>query len=201
MVREPVQAVPSRLVERLGKVRILVVPYLACREAGDEVAFEKPQGEKHSTVWLEREGQIDLLLSCRDLDAHDTGFELLATLAELTRSRLTLDELGRFTRLLEQELEQNIQGEIDDEALEAKQSLLERRRASRPTNLFESYRDVAFTSTLAEYLHGLWHDVQIRVGPNHLPVAALRQRMTLMAELFPPNPGCQVFSEELEKNG
>jgi hypothetical protein len=41
--------------------------------------------------------------------------------------------------------------------------------------------------------------VQIRIGPEHLPVAQLRRRMNLMAELFPPNPGYRVFDEAVEK--
>jgi len=53
--------------------------------------------------------------------------------------------------------------------------------------------------TAAEYIHGLWHDVQIRVGADHLPVEQLRRRMNLMAELFPPNPGYRVFDETVEK--
>ena len=66
----------------------------------------------------------------------------------------------------------------------------------RPRETFSHYRDVSFVSTVAEYMHGLWHDVQIRVGPKHLPVADLRRRMNLLAELFPPNPGYRVFAEE-----
>jgi hypothetical protein len=41
--------------------------------------------------------------------------------------------------------------------------------------------------------------VQIRVGPEHLPVAQLRRRMELMTELFPPNDGYRVFDETVEK--
>jgi len=63
---------------------------------------------------------------------------------------------------------------------------------------FERYRDVSFAGTAAEYIHGLWHDVQIRIGPDHLPVAQLRRRMNLMAKLFPPNPGYRVFDETVE---
>jgi hypothetical protein len=48
-------------------------------------------------------------------------------------------------------------------------------------------------------MHGLWHDVQIRVGPEHLPLRPLRQRVRLLADLFPPNPGYNVFARELEE--
>lgn len=194
MVREPARAVPQTIARRLGKLRILLVPFIACFPTGDMVAFANPEGDKHSAVWLENKGRIDLLVSCRDLDAHDTGWEFLASVAELLRARLTPDELERYTSLLQEELGMGFGGEIDEEAYEAKQALRKRGRRSRTGAQFLKYRDVSFTGTCAEYMHGLWHDVQIRVGPEHLPVPVLRNRMTLMADLFPPNPGYQLFA-------
>jgi hypothetical protein len=199
MVRDPAQAVPAAIAERLGKVRVLIVPFVACSEEGDLVSFVKPAGESHTAVWLEGEERITIVLTCRELDAHDTGFEFLASVGELLRVRLSDAELGRFSRLLEDELRAGVSGEIDEETLAAKQPLLSSgpRRMSRER--FRRYRDAAFASTVAEYLHGLWHDVQIRTGPEHLPLAPLRRRMNLLAELFPPNPGYKVFADELEE--
>src|SRR5271169_6945208 len=48
MVREPVQAVPAAMAQRLGKLRVLAVAYLACLESGDVVARHKPKGEAHT---------------------------------------------------------------------------------------------------------------------------------------------------------
>jgi hypothetical protein len=199
MVREPADAVPESIAQRVGKLRVLLVPYVACFPAGDVVAFSQPEGEKHSAVWLEGQDRIDLVLACRDFDAHDTGFELLASVAELLRPRLTAAEMERYRDLLEQEFSQGGNGEIDRDAYEAKQPLRSRGRWLRAGTSFNKYRDVSFVSTCAEYMHGLWHDVQIRLGPEHLPVSALRQRMTLMAEMFPPNAGYLLFAEEEER--
>ena len=200
MLREPAQAVPETVAQRLAKLRVLVVPFVACSDNGDLVCFSKPSGETHSAVWVERGDCIHLVLPCRELDAHDTGFEFLASIAELLRPRLKASELEAYTRILEEELRADARGEIDEEAAAAKQPL-SRNRALRAKNQeqFEHYRDVSFVSTLAEYLHGLWHDVQIRVGPEHLPVAQLRRRMDALAEMFPPNPGYRVFAEDLEE--
>lgn len=198
MVREPALAVPQAIARRLGNLRILLVPFVACFPTGDLVAFSSPDGEKHSTVWLESKSRIDLILACRDLDAHDTGCEFLASVAELLRSRLTAEELERYTSLLVEELRSGFDGEIDEDAYEAKQPLRRRGRWSQAGTQFAKYRDISFTSTCAEYMHGLWHDVQIRLGPEHLPVPALRKRMTLLAEMFPPNPGYKLFAEAEE---
>jgi hypothetical protein len=195
MVREPARAIPQAIARRLGNLRILLVPFVACYPTGDMVAFSSPEGEKHSAVWMENRNRIDLVLACRDLDPHDTGWEFLASVAELLRSRLTSEEMERYTTLLQEELGQGFEGEIDEDAYEAKQPLRRRSRWSRSGPQFLKYRDVSFTSTCAEYVHGLWHDVQIRMGPEHLPVPVLRRRMILMSEMFPPNPGYQLFAE------
>ncbi len=199
MVREPAQAVPAAMAERLGKVRVLAVPYIACLESGDIITRLKPKGEAHTAAWVETEGRINVLLACRELDAHDTGFEFLGSVAELLRPRLTGSELAAYNRLLEEEIRTGVRGEIDEDALNAKQAYLASRTARRHRPQFDQYRDISFVSTAAEYIHGLWHDVQIRVGPEHLPVAQLRRRMDLLAEQFPPNPGYHVFDEAIEK--
>jgi hypothetical protein len=200
MVREPAHAVPASVAQRLGKVRVLMVPFVACMESGDLVCFSKPDGETHSAVWVESDERVNLVLSCRELDSHDTGFEFLASISELLRPRLAAAELEGYTQLLETELQMKVSGEIDEDAAAAKQPLLRNRALRRHSGEhFERYRDTSFASTLAEYMHGLWHDVQIRLGPEHLPYPQIRQRMELMAELFPPNPGYRVFAEELEK--
>jgi hypothetical protein len=199
MVREPAQAVPAAIAQRLGKLRVLVVPYIACMDSGDAVCYSKPEGETHTAAWVETSERLHLLLSCRELDAHDTGFEFLASVAELLRPRLFPSELDAYARLLDEEIRQGVRGEIDEDAFAAKQSVPGSRSWRRGRAQFEHYRDISLVSTVAEYMHGLWHDVQIRVGPEHLPLLQLRRRMNLMAELFPPNPGYRVFAEELEK--
>jgi hypothetical protein len=175
------------------------VAYIACLETGDVVCRQKPTGEAHTAAWVETPERINLLLACRELDAHDTGFELLGSVAELLRARLTPSEVGAYSQMLEEEIRHGVRGEIDEDALNAKQAYLPIRAGRRSRAQFERYRDVSFISTTAEYMHGLWHDVQIRVGPEHLPVAQLRRRMDLMAELFPPNDGYRVFDETVEK--
>jgi hypothetical protein len=199
LVREPAQAVPAAVANRLGKLRVLIVPYLACAEPGDLVSFVKPEGETHTVVWLEANDQINLILAGRELTPHDVGFEFLAGIAELLGARLSPTERARYGRLLDEELQRGVTGEIDEDALGAKQRLLAYQTWRRRRTLFDRYGEMSFAGTLAEYMHGLWHDVQIRVGPEHLPLPALRHRLDLLAEMFPPNPGYRVFAEDLEE--
>jgi len=199
MVREPAQAVPVRIAERLGALRVLVVPYIACLPSGDTVSTAKPKGDSHTAAWVQTSDRTHLVLACREVDAHDTGFELLASVAELLRPRLSVAEFAAYDELLEEELRHGVRGEIDEDSLSAKQALLAVRPWRRTRLQYEPYRDVSLVSTLAEYMHGLWHDVQIRVGPQHLPLEQLRRRMTLMSKQFPPNPGYAVFAKDLEE--
>jgi len=199
MVREPAQAVPNGIADRIGPLRVLIVPYIGCAEAGDEVCVAKPEGETHTAAWVDTSERTNLLLACREVDAHDTGFEFLASIAELLRPRLTASELAAYDKLLDEELRHGVRGEIDEESLTAKQALLAIRPWRRSRLQYEPYRDISLVSTVAEYMHGLWHDVQIRVGAEHLPLQQLRRRMTLLSDLFPPNPGYVVFAKELEE--
>ncbi|HUI41363.1 MAG TPA: hypothetical protein VL523_05290, partial [Terriglobia bacterium] len=162
MVREPAQAVPDAIAERVGPVRVLIVPYVACTKDGDFVTFTKPEGESHTSVWVAGEGATQVLLACREMDAHDTGFELLASVAELLRPRLTPGEMAEFEGLLEAELREGVTGEIDEEAARAKQAFAARSGRRKAREEFEYYRDASMVESLAEYMHGLWHDVQIR---------------------------------------
>ena len=199
IVREPAQAVPEAAAKHLGKVRVLVVPYLVCSESGDSVSTVKPEGETHTAVWVEASDQINLVLAGRELNSHDVGFEFLASVAELVRARLSAAEMARYGKLLDEELQRGVTGEIDEDTLAAKQRLLTYQTWRRRRAQFDRYCDTSFAGTLAEYMHGLWHDVQIRVGPEHLPLPALRRRLELLTEMFPPNPGYHLFAEDLEE--
>lgn len=198
MVREPARAVPAALAERLGKVRVLIVPFIGCSDAGDSVCQAKPSGETHTAVWSEEQGRLNLVLAGRELDAHDTGFELLASVAQMVLPKLTGEEMSGYAALIDAELGAKIGGEIDKESLNAKAAFLKQRESagSRAAKRLAQYVDTSLAGTLAEYMHGLWHDVQIRVGPEHLPVEQLQKRMMWLASLFPPNPGYDLFARE-----
>ena len=140
MVREPAQAVPAVIAQRIGPLRVLMVPYIACVESGDVICPVKPKGETHTAAWVETSERTNLLLACREVDAHDTGFEFLASVAELLRPRLTISELSQYEELLDEELRHGVRGEIDEESVTAKRSLLAIRSWRRSRAQYERYR-------------------------------------------------------------
>lgn len=182
VLSEPAAAIPAFAAARLGSLRVFAVPYIACGGTAEFVSTEAPEGESHSSLWLEGAGGgFDLFLAFREADAHDTGFELLAAVGELLVPRLADEEFVRYAHLLERELREGATGEIDEDTLAARDS-------ADP-----AYINASIAATLAEYMHALWHDVEVRTGPEHLAPQFLRQRFELFAELFPPNPGDKLF--------
>ncbi len=136
MCANPCKPIPAAIAPRLGKIRILAVAYIACLDSGDVVCRQKPSGEAHTAAWVETPERINLLLACRELDAHDTGFELLGSAAELLRPRLTPSELATYSQMLEEEIRHGTRGEIDEDALLAKQAPCPpARAAARAPNL------------------------------------------------------------------
>jgi len=181
VLAEPAASVPASAAARLGKLRIFAAPFISCQGGEDFISVQKPEGEMHSSVWLEKRGGTDLFLAFFDMPEHDVGFELLAAVAELVLRQMTGREFERYLALLERELREAITGEIDEEALEAKQTGA------------EDYPLRSFCGTFADYVHALWHDVEIRQGEMHLPARFLRKRFELLRGLFPPNPGYALF--------
>lgn len=181
VLREPAASVPAALAELLGQLCLYAVPYIGCEGSRFFMASEQPAGEDHSSVWLELTDGIHLFLAFEGSTAHDTGFELLAAVGELAVPRLDDARFSAYAQLLSRELAEGAQGEIDEDAFAAKQATV------------IDYTAVSLASTIAEYVHALWHDVELRQGPEHLGPEWIRRRFELLAEWFPPNTGQQLF--------
>lgn len=89
VLAEAAAAVPASAAARIGELRIFAVPFISCQGKEDFIAVQRPEGELHSSVWLEKRGGTDLFLAFFDVPEHDVGFELLAAVAELVLPQLT----------------------------------------------------------------------------------------------------------------
>jgi hypothetical protein len=103
--------------------------------------------------------------------------------------------------LLCDEISMGIEGEIDEQALKEKRSLLESRSHANRVKRLTRYGCASFAGTVAEYMHCLWHEVTVRTGPDFLPVRPLRRRLELMARWFPPNRGYRLFPASRRRAG
>ena len=174
------RAVPAAMAARLGPCRIRVVSSL-----------ERPE---ISSRWRRRQAETEITIAFGELDPHDIAMELLVCLGQLLWEVTRQEERAAWLEQLSREIEAGVEGEIDEQALEAKQRLLAGAASARSRKRLQQYACTGFAATAAEYLHCLWHDVTIRTGPEHLPAECLRARLELLARWFPPNRGYRLFA-------
>jgi hypothetical protein len=139
------------------------------------------------------DGSLEVTLTTGEFEEHDIAMELLVCLGQALWERLSAAELGAYWTILRDEIDSGIEGEIDEQALDEKRSLLESRAHANSARHLESYGSSSFAGTAAEYVHCLWHDVSIRTGADYLPAEPLRRRLKLIARWFPPDRGYRLF--------
>jgi len=154
------------------------------------------EGEGIVSRWTEADDKVEITVSAEGLEPHDAALELLVCLGQVLWEKATPAEYIAWLELLRAEVEAGVRGEIDDHALRSKHELLSSRAAARSRRRLQSYAAASFGSTAAEYIHGLWHDVTVRAGPEHLPTAWLRKRIEFMVKFFPPDAGQRVIAQE-----
>lgn len=197
MLREPAEAIPTALLNRLPPLRLVLVPYLekGPADSTDLVTFEKPAAPHllHRSIFDVRD-EIFLFLSVEQEDVADCHYWLFQSMASLGRSVIREDELSAFATLVFDELSRATRGEVDEQSLQLKLKLQRRQHLpGRNTKLMRQYIVQALEDTLTLYLHGLCCDIDVEPGPRQLGTRYLRKRLELLAEIFPPNSGYQVF--------
>jgi hypothetical protein len=147
-----------------------------------------------TSQWTTRGGERQIAVATGGRDHHDVAMELLACLGQILWERLSADQLRAYGQLLRAELEAGIEGEIDEEAFAEKKQLLRNRTSARSQRRLERYARTSFSETAAEYVHCLWHEVNIVSGAEHLPAHRLRRRLELFSGWFPPDRGYRLFA-------
>src|SRR5215831_10800774 len=158
-IRTAIRAVPSSIARRLGPCRIVL---LAQAEADV------------TSRWNTTNRSLEVSLTTSEFEEHDIAMELLVCLGQVLWERLSATELSAYGSILRDEIDSGIEGEIDEQALDEKRSLLESRAHANSARHLESYGSSSFAGTAAEYVHCLWHDVSIRTGADYLPAEPLR---------------------------
>jgi hypothetical protein len=139
------------------------------------------------------DGGLEVSVTTKGFEEHDVAMELLLCLGQSLWERLSDAELRAYWMLLCDEISAGIEGEIDEQALEEKRSLFDRRSHANRAEQLRRYGCASFAGTAAEYVHCLWHEVTVRTGPDYLPTQPLRRRLELMARWFPPDRGHRPF--------
>jgi hypothetical protein len=177
-LRPAVRAVPGSLARRLGPCRITVLPSLG--------------GPSIRSRWSRGPEALEVSLAAEESEPHELTLELLLCVGQVLWEVSPQDHPG-WLALLDQEFREGVSGEIDEDVLALKRTLLSRPFAARSLRWTERYAAAAFAATVAAYIHALWHDVTVSEGPEHLPAAALLRRLEYLAHRYPPDRGHRLF--------
>ena len=164
-IRPAVRAVPASMARRLGHCRISL-------DIADATV---------ASQWTETGADLKVSVMTVGSEDHDIAMDLLLCLGQALWEKLSDGELRKYWLVLDQEIRAGISGEIDEQALEEKRSLLASRVHARSRRQLTRYGRATFAGTAAEYVHCLWHQVTARTGPDYLPAPQLRRRLELLA--------------------
>jgi len=162
---------------------------MACRLGSCFIHVAADPSREELSSWTAGEKGLEVSINVTDLDDHDAAMELLVCLGQALWDRLSEEESRSYWLLLRDEMGEDLDGEIDEAALDAKLALFKNQSNAR----LVAYGRASFAGTAAEYVHCLWHEVTVRTGPDHLPAEALRRRLLLLDRWFPPNRGYRLF--------
>ncbi len=199
-LREPAQATPRSLLEKIPPIRLVLVPFIEKGSGGstDYVSFERPASTKSlARSAFELEEAVFIFLSAEGQDVADYHYWFYNGIAEQAASRVDEAAFARFTGLVADELSRNARGEVDERSYQLKQKVSRKQRLpGSDSKLMQEYFRQALEDTLTLYLHGLCCDIDVEPGSRQLASRYLRKRLELLQEVFPPNPGYNVFPAE-----
>jgi len=200
---DPIAALPPAISEILPQVGLVLVPYLekGNGKSGDIVTYEKPaENRQMAASRFVSEATAALIFAIKDEDVSDYHYCFYNAIASLVVRRWPPDTQESYFRVLREELNGEVHGEVDEKSWHLKQGLLRRQtNIRRETKLFRDYASQSFEDTLTLYLHGICCDIDVETGPRQMPSRYLRKRLDLLHSLFPPPDGYAVFPEELKR--
>ncbi|MCU1335009.1 MAG: hypothetical protein JWO19_590 [Bryobacterales bacterium] len=206
-LEEPVAALPPAVAAALPKISILLVPYLeransrdggrAKPAAAEYVSIEKPlHGRISAATQLSLGGETVLAFALKDQEVAEYHYRFYHLLATVLGEHWTEAIETGYSRLMRDELNSDVHGEVDEASWRLKQAL-RRAQAAMSAKAFRAYARQSFIDTLTLYLHGICCDIDVDTGPRQLPSRYLRKRLLVLQDLFPPPHGYAVFPEQL----
>jgi len=206
-LEEPVAALPPGVAAALPKISILLVPYLE-RTNGKDGARAKPSSAEYVSIEKPLHGRISaatqlslgpetvLAFALKEQEVAEYHYRLYHLLATVLGGQWTEAIEAKYSRLVREELNADVHGEVDEASWRLKQ-VLRRSQTTLNAKAFRKYALQSFIDTLTLYLHGICCDIDVDTGPRQLPSRYLRKRLVVLQELFPPPNGYAVFPEQL----
>ncbi len=186
-IRPAVRAFPSPMARQIGFSRISLFVDLGSPNVASK--------------WTAGGRELRISISVGGRDGHDVAMELLLCLGQALWQKLRPGQLKTYWLLLDSEFLARIGGEIDEDALREKRALSGGRISAGSDRRLERYGCASFAGTAAEYVHSLWHDVEVVSGPGHLPAKQLRRRLELLQAWFRPDRGHKLYPAPKARSG
>ena len=167
------------------------------KPAAEYVSIEKPlHGRISAATQLSLGGETVLAFALKDQEVAEYHYRFYHLLATVLGEQWTEAVETGYSRLMREELNADVHGEVDEASWRLKQAL-RRSQATMSAKAFRAYARQSFIDTLTLYLHGICCDIDVDTGPRQLPSRYLRKRLLVLQELFPPPHGYAVFPEQL----
>lgn len=201
-LQEPLAALPPRVLEELPDIELFLVPYLerlAGRTATHRVAAEKPQDRRAepSARWDSGDHAVLMIAVNHAGGVAEYHYRFYQLISSLLAERLQDDIRLAYYKLLREELNQRVYGEVDEASWRIKQSLVRRaRRFTGESKAFVEYARQSFEDSMTLYLHGICCDIDVEAGPQQLPSRYVRRRLELVRSFYPLPEGYALFPEE-----
>ncbi len=208
LIHDPTSAFPPKLLKIVPNLRLILVPYLVThtddsgRATPDGSVFiefqPEPEAARQYGTFEEHDGETYLFLAIRDEGLFDAHVLLYQKLASRVIASAGEEFSEPFYTLVNEELQQNVRGEVQETAWKLKQELLSYQGdADGKSRLLARYHQQALEDTLTLYMHGLCCDIDLNAGPKQLPSKVIRARLLLLKSHLPPPEGIALFPEEL----
>jgi hypothetical protein len=202
-LHDPVGALPDGVCEAIGPVRIVLAPFLE-RLAGDSaplmVSHAPPESNRLRSAYL-LDKSATLFFAVKDENPSEYHQVFFNTIAHLLSRRVGKETQGKYATLLLAEMQQHVNGEVDEGSWSRKQTLPKTIDNQPPpkSKLFREYIAQSFADTMTLYMHGICCDIDVETGPRQLPSRWLRKRLEALYTWFPPPDGRPVLPEHLVK--
>lgn len=205
-LEEPIAALPPKISAALPKISILLVPYLErdrpktkTAVEADYVSIEKPpEGRTSASTQLKLGSETVLAFALKDQEVAEYHYRFYHLLASVIGEKWPEEIETAYSRILRDELNADVHGEVDEPSWRLKQGL-RRNKGALAAKVFRAYAQQSFIDTLTLYLHGICCDIDVDTGPRQLPSRYLRKRLMALEEMFPPPQGYVVFPEQLDQ--
>ncbi len=201
-LHEPVGSLPASVCEAIGPVRIVLTSYLERAPNGGAplMAHQSPSAANRLRSAYLLEDRATLFFAVRDENPSEYHQIFFNTLAHLLSRRVGKETTEKYAALLLAEMEQRVNGEVDEPSWSRKQSLARSPGDQQPNKRSKPFREYvaqSFTDTMTLYMHGICCDIDVETGPRQLPSRWLRKRLEALYGWFPPPDGRPVLPEHL----